>query len=105
MSGMDDDSLAAGALVTIYAALAPIAISGSVGLARTGTALAEKGLLTEADVVKISFDALKPFDKAIADAQRTFPPIAKVLEQLRQALEAEWEKAIQEAYKAKKAEL
>ena len=99
---MNDDSQAAVALTIIYGALVPIATSGAMGSARVCTALAEKGLLTEADVIAISFDALKPFDKAIADIQLKFPPVAKSLEQLRQHLEQEWDKAIAAAYRAKK---
>lgn len=98
----DEGSAAAGALTIIYGALLPVAISGCMGSARICTMLAEKGVLTEADLIRISFDALKPFDKALADTQLLFPPVAKALEQLRQHLEAEWNRAIQAAHERKR---
>lgn len=78
--------------------LAPIATSGAFGAARTCTILAEKGFLTQTDIINISFDALHPFDLAMAGKEPLLPPIAKTLERLRQSLEAEWDKAIRAAY-------
>jgi len=98
----EDDSAAATALMIIFKSLMPLATSGSVGLARTCTALAEKGLLTEADIISISFDALRPFDSAFSEGPAELLPVTKSLERLRQHLEAEWDKATRAAYYAKK---
>lgn len=95
----------ADALTIVIRTLMPITSSGTFGLARTCTALAEKGMLTQADLIKISFDALDPFDRAIAAGDQMLPPIARALEKLRQSVEAEWDKAMRAAYFAKKQKL